>query len=150
MIALLLIGCSEEPVLPVTSKRELTWPPEKYERRQGAQTPVYPTNPQNTDGIAAVKTPTEQGVPAKASPDSDKWVECRNLTWGMNIRDMNDPNMVVIEDNNKGLTVYRRVDGRRQTASYEILPVTGAIPMRFWYPSRSHWRHRCRSAHTCV
>ena len=72
------------------------------------------------------KSDRERDLPpvqkSKLSSDSNKWAGFRNLTWGTNIRDMNDPNMV-LEEEDKGLAFYKRVDDKLSIGDAEIVAV---------------------------
>lgn len=56
---------------------------------------------------------------SKLSSDPNKWTGFRNLTWGTNIRDMNDPNMV-LEEEDKGLAFYKRLDDKLSIGDAEL------------------------------
>jgi hypothetical protein len=97
MTVLLLAGCNAEHV----------------------QAPVYPNDLQERDRIVDVQESPEKASPTNESSELDKWTGFRGFKWGTNIRDMNDPNMVLISDD-KGLMVYRRVDDKLSIGEAEL------------------------------
>lgn len=50
----------------------------------------------------------------QAGTDPNRWDGFRGLKWGTNIKNINDPNMIVIEgnENNKDYRVYRRLNDK--------------------------------------
>ncbi|MGA2916070.1 MAG: hypothetical protein ABSE89_08615 [Sedimentisphaerales bacterium] len=59
------------------------------------------------------------------SDDSNKWSGFRGLKWGVNIKDMNDPNMILIEEDKKAETAfYKRVDDKLFIGRAELSRLT--------------------------
>jgi hypothetical protein len=50
-------------------------------------------------------------VSVYAETDPSRWDGFRGLKWATNIKDMNDPNMILIEDNNE-TKIYRRLSDK--------------------------------------
>jgi hypothetical protein len=53
----------------------------------------------------------------------NKWDGFRGLKWGVNIRDVNDPNMVLLEEN-KELTTYRRAADQLSIGNAKLSKIT--------------------------